>query len=102
MNFRGFIREFIGAFALIFAGVGVIGVNHMTGGVTGPAGVGLAHGLTIALMTLVRSVVGSSATSARIYAMKHLTLILSIVCGKTFPGDPVENPGQKIKNNTEQ
>jgi MIP family channel proteins len=43
------VAEFIGTFALIFVGVGVICSNALTPGV-GLLGIALAHGLTIAVM----------------------------------------------------
>ncbi len=50
MNFKAYIAEFIGTFALIFVGVGAIAANHITGGSSGLVGIALAHGLTIAVM----------------------------------------------------
>ena len=50
MNFKAYIAEFVGTFALIFVGVGAIAANHITGGSSGLVGIALAHGLTIAVM----------------------------------------------------
>ncbi len=50
MNFKAYIAEFIGTFALIFVGVGAIAADHISGGASGLVGVALAHGLTIAVM----------------------------------------------------
>ena len=50
MNFKAFLAEFIGTFALIFVGVGAIASNHISGGQSGLVGIALAHGLTIAVM----------------------------------------------------
>ncbi len=50
MNFKALIAEFIGTFALIFIGVGAIGINSMPGSEIGLLGIALAHGLTIAVM----------------------------------------------------
>ena len=49
MNTKAVIAEFIGTFALIFAGVGAIAANHIIGA-PGLVGIALAHGLTIAVM----------------------------------------------------
>lgn len=50
MKIKALIAEFIGAFALIFVGVGAIASNVLNGGATGLVGIALAHGLTIAVM----------------------------------------------------
>ena len=50
MNYKAFIAEFIGTFALIFIGVGTIASNVLNNGATGLTGIALAHGLTIAVM----------------------------------------------------
>jgi aquaporin TIP len=50
MNYKAYIAEFIGTFALIFVGVGAIAADHITGGASGLVGIALAHGLTIAVM----------------------------------------------------
>src|SRR5262245_19628385 len=50
MNTKPLVAEFIGTFALIYAGVGVIAANELTGGAAGLTGVALAHGLAIAVM----------------------------------------------------
>ena len=50
MNFKAYVAEFIGTFALIFVGVGAIAADHITGGASGLVGVALAHGLVIAVM----------------------------------------------------
>ena len=50
MNFKAYVAEFIGTFALIFVGVGAITIDHITSGGAGLVGIALAHGLTIAVM----------------------------------------------------
>ena len=55
MNTKALFAEFIGTFALIFAGVGSIATNYIIrGGMTGTAvdlaAIALAHGFTIAVM----------------------------------------------------
>ncbi|MFN0150534.1 MAG: MIP/aquaporin family protein [bacterium] len=50
MNSKALIAEFIGTFALIFAGVSAIAANQITGGALGLTGIALAHGLAIAVM----------------------------------------------------
>ena len=50
MNFKAYVAEFIGTFALIFVGVGAIAADHITSGASGLVGIALAHGLTIAVM----------------------------------------------------
>lgn len=50
MKYKAFLAEFLGTFALIFAGVGAIAGNYLNGGQTGLVGIALAHGLTIAVM----------------------------------------------------
>jgi aquaporin Z len=50
MRIRPLVAEFIGAFALIFIGVGSIAANQMTKGQVGLVGIAFAHGLTIAVM----------------------------------------------------
>lgn len=47
---RALVAEFIGTFALVFAGVGSIAMDNFTHGKVGLIGVALAHGLTIAVM----------------------------------------------------
>ena len=49
MNFKAYVAEFIGTFALIFVGVGAITADYITGA-SGLVGIALAHGLTIAVM----------------------------------------------------
>lgn len=50
MNTKALVAEFIGTFTLIFAGVGSIAANHITGGALGLTGIAFAHGLAIAVM----------------------------------------------------
>jgi len=50
MNYKAWIAEFVGTFALVFIGVGAIAANEITGGGSGLVGIALAHGLTIAVM----------------------------------------------------
>jgi len=49
MNFKAYVAEFIGTFALIFVGVGAIIADYISGA-CGLVGIALAHGLTIAVM----------------------------------------------------
>ncbi len=49
MNFKAYVAEFIGTFALIFVGVGAITADYISGA-CGLVGIALAHGLTIAVM----------------------------------------------------
>lgn len=49
MNFKAYVAEFIGTFALIFVGVGAIASDYISGA-SGLVGIALAHGLTIAVM----------------------------------------------------
>ena len=42
--------EFIGTFALVFAGTGAIIINHVSGGVIGHAGIALTFGLIVMVM----------------------------------------------------
>ncbi len=49
MNFKAYVAEFIGTFALIFVGVGAITADYISGA-SGLVGIALAHGLTIAVM----------------------------------------------------
>ena len=49
MNFKAYVAEFIGTFALIFVGVGAITSDYISGA-SGLVGIALAHGLTIAVM----------------------------------------------------
>ena len=49
MNFKAYVAEFIGTFALIFVGVGAITSDYISGS-CGLVGIALAHGLTIAVM----------------------------------------------------
>ncbi len=49
MNFKAYVAEFIGTFALIFVGVGAITTDYISGA-SGLVGIALAHGLTIAVM----------------------------------------------------
>jgi aquaporin TIP len=50
MNAKPLVAEFIGTFALIYAGVGAIAANDLTGGALGLTGIALAHGLAIACL----------------------------------------------------
>ncbi|MBI4417373.1 MAG: aquaporin [Ignavibacteriales bacterium] len=50
MNPKAWFAEFIGTFTLIFAGVGSIAADHLTGGALGLTGIALAHGLAIGVM----------------------------------------------------
>lgn len=50
MNQKALIAEFIGAFTLIFIGVGAIAANSSMAGAVGLTGIALAHGLAIAVM----------------------------------------------------
>jgi MIP family channel proteins len=49
MNVKALIAEFLGTFALLFAGVGAIAANQLGAGI-GPLGVALVFGLAIAVM----------------------------------------------------
>ncbi|MEX0602224.1 MAG: aquaporin [Bacteroidota bacterium] len=49
MNGKALAAEFIGTFALVFVGMGVIAANHLTGGSPGLLGIAFAHGLTLAV-----------------------------------------------------
>ena len=53
MNRKALVAEFVGTFAFVFVGVGVIAGNYLTGGQTGLTGIALAHGLAIAVMVSV-------------------------------------------------
>ncbi len=62
MNTKALFAEFIGTFALIFAGVGSIATNYIIrGGITGTAvdlaAIALAHGFTIAVMVTATAAV---------------------------------------------
>lgn len=48
--FRKYLSEFIGTFALVFAGTGAMVVNDITGGVVSHVGIALTFGLTIMVM----------------------------------------------------
>jgi aquaporin Z len=50
MSTKPLIAEFIGTSTLIFAGVGAIAADNITGGAVGLTGIALAHGLAIAVM----------------------------------------------------
>ncbi len=50
MNPRALLAEFVGTFTLVFAGVGSIAANQMSGGAVGLTGIALAHGLAIGIM----------------------------------------------------
>ena len=63
MNFKAYVAEFIGTFALIFVGVGAITADYISGA-CGLVGIALAHGLTIAVMASATAAV-SGASSTR-------------------------------------
>lgn len=50
MKQKALVAEFIGTFALVFVGVGVMTADSMTGGKVGLIGIALAHGLIFAVM----------------------------------------------------
>jgi aquaporin Z len=49
MNIRALLAEFIGTFALLFAGIGAIAADDITGGAGGLVGIALAHGLALVI-----------------------------------------------------
>jgi hypothetical protein len=49
-----YLGEFLGSFALVFAGTGAIVVNDVSGGVIGHAGIALTFGLIV--MTMIYAV----------------------------------------------
>lgn len=50
MDTKKLLAEFLGAMALLVAGVGAIASNHLSDGGSGLVGIALAHGLAITLM----------------------------------------------------
>jgi len=81
MNPKAMVAEFIGAFTLLFVGVGAIAANQLGAG-TGPLGVALAHGLAIAVMVAaVGSVSGghfNPAISLGMMVAKKIPIITMI------------------------
>ena len=53
MNHKALVAEFVGTFAFVFVGMGVIASNYLNSGQTGLTGIALAHGLAIAVMVSV-------------------------------------------------
>ena len=47
---RRCVAEFIGTFALVFAGTGAIMINEISGGSITPVGIGLTFGLIVSVM----------------------------------------------------
>ncbi len=58
MDFKPFIAEFIGTFALVFIGAGAVVVDYASQGGIGIVGIALAHGLVL---------------SAMIYSLAHIS-----------------------------
>ncbi len=48
--FKKYLAEFLGTFALVFAGTGAIVINSVTGGTIGHAGIALTFGLVVLAM----------------------------------------------------
>lgn len=83
MNAKPLLAEFIGTFALIYAGVGAIAANDLSGGALGLTGIALAHGLAIACL--------ASATAA--VSGGHLNPAVSFgltLAGKMAPGTMIQ------------
>lgn len=82
MNIKALICEFIGAFALLFAGVGAMVANQLGAGGTGSLGVALAHGLAIAVMVgAVGHISGghfNPAISLGVFVGGHISLLTLI------------------------
>ncbi len=78
MNFKAYLAEFIGTFALIFVGVGAIAADHMSSGASGLVGIALAHGLTIAVMV--------SATAAGVLAAERAAMACEEVATDQLAG----------------
>jgi aquaporin Z len=83
MNAKPLVAEFIGTFALIYAGVGAMAAHVLSGGAVGLTGVALAHGLAIAVM--------ASATAA--VSGGHLNPAVSFgltLVGRMTPGTMIQ------------
>ena len=78
MKPKPLVAEFIGTFCLIFAGVGAIVGNNVTGGALGLTGIALAHGLAIAVMV--------SATAAVSGGHLNPAVSFGLMLGKKIDG----------------
>src|SRR3989338_7462836 len=90
-NFKSYLAELIGTFALVFIGAGAVCLDAQTGGRTGLPGIALAFGLTITAMTYTYrpisvahfnpAVTTAMFISRRIDAVQALFYIAAQLCG---------------------
>ena len=82
MNFKAFVAELIGTFALIFVGVGAIAANYLNNGASGLVGIALAHGLTIAVMVSATAAVSGGhlnpAVTAGLFVARKIDAINAV------------------------
>ena len=93
---RKYIAEFLGTFALVFIGAGVVLVNGILGGTIGLAGVALAHGLVLMSMIYALShisgahfnpaVTAAMAATKRISVSDAVLYIISQLLGSAVAG----------------
>lgn len=82
MNVRALIAEFIGTFALLFAGIGAIAADDITGGAVGLVGIALAHGLALVVFISAFGVVSGAhfnpAVTIGLWSIKKINLTNAI------------------------
>ncbi len=95
MNFKAFLAEFIGTFALIFIGVGAIAGNVLNNGASGLTGIALAHGLVIAVMATATAAISGGhlnpAVTIGFYSTRQIDLphamgYIAAQCGGALAG----------------
>ncbi len=78
MNVRALLAEFIGTFALLFAGIGAIAADDITGGAVGLTGIALAHGLALVVFISAFGVVSGAhfnpAVTVGLWSIKKINL----------------------------
>jgi aquaporin Z len=89
MNFKAYVAEFIGTFALIFVGVGAIATNNLMAGALGLTGIALAHGLTIAVMASATAAVSGGHLNPAVTFGAIITRKIDLPNGLGYMGSQI-------------